>query len=202
MPLKSQSVTVMRFWHRMSGLPEVEELSHAARWWLYGVTFQWTGFNNGIIEFARLKHGKRYGLDDSRVFARARQDVLDTGLVEVTRHGGPNLPTLYFLTRAVRQASPPSSLVTTSPNSQENPLVTTSPNAAKNRVTTTPNLGDYDTKENRPALKIARASEYRTEISDPTVTSLTECQADDPANEEGLQGKNVGRPLQSNGTAL
>jgi hypothetical protein len=99
---------VLRFWDRISGLQEVMALAPTARWWLYGVTMSWTGHNNGVIEFTRRKHAAPYGLTDRKVFERARRDVLATGLVQMTRQGGRNLPALYFLTRIVVQAAPPS----------------------------------------------------------------------------------------------
>jgi hypothetical protein len=188
MPVKRQSVKVLRFWYRMSLLPEVRALSHAARWWLYGVILEWTGFNNGVIEFTRQRHGAMYGLGDSRVFARARRDVLKTGLVEITRDGGSNLPALYFLTRTIRQASPPGAWVTTSPNGARNAWVTTTPNGEENRVTTSPKLGDHVTQENRPVLKNARASECRNAISNSHDPLSTESHSHTLATSEACQG--------------
>jgi hypothetical protein len=93
-----KAVKVLRLWYRMSKMSEVQSLSAVSRWWLYGVTMEWTGFNNGVIEFCRIRHGTAWGLDDRKVFARARRDVLATGLVEMVREGGRNLPARYLLT--------------------------------------------------------------------------------------------------------
>jgi hypothetical protein len=107
MPIIQKSATVLRFGHRMLLQPEAVALPHPARLWLYGVAMEWTGFNNGVIEFCRHRHGQKYALDDRKMFQRARRLVLDTGLVEITRDGGENLPALYLLTRTKVQARPP-----------------------------------------------------------------------------------------------
>lgn len=97
MAIKRQSVTVLRFWYRISTGQEARTLSHPAFRWLYGLCMSWSGHNNGAIEFTRRRHGAQYGLGRQGVFERARRDVLATGLVMRTRPGGRNLPDLYAL---------------------------------------------------------------------------------------------------------
>lgn len=97
MPITRKPVKVLRFWDRISLMPSVQALKHPARWWLYGVVMQWSGHNNGAIEFTRGVHAKQFGLGHPAVFARARRDVLATSLVQRTRIGGRNLRDQYAI---------------------------------------------------------------------------------------------------------
>ena len=94
MPIVRQPVAVLRFMRRLSGLPRVKALPHPAFRWLYGLVMEWTGYNNGVIEFTRRRHGSQHGLGHREVFERARREVLATGLVMRTRVGGRNLADL------------------------------------------------------------------------------------------------------------
>jgi len=96
-PIKRQSVKVLRFWYRLSMETKVQELSHSAFRWLFGLTMQWTGHNNGAIEFTRRRHGPQYGLDAGGVFEHARDEVLQTGLVLRTPRANRNQPDTYAL---------------------------------------------------------------------------------------------------------
>jgi hypothetical protein len=97
MPITRKPVKVLRFWHRISLMPSVQALKHPARWWLYGVVMEWSGHNNGAIEFTRAVHASQFGLSHPAVFARARRAVLATGLVMRSRIGGRNLRDQYFI---------------------------------------------------------------------------------------------------------
>jgi len=107
MGIHSKSVKVLRLAYRMTLMPTVRELSPPARLWLEGVTLQWTGYNNGVLEFTQERHGTAWGLGDTRGFNRARSQVLATGLVTQTRKGGRGLPALYCLTAIPIQAPVP-----------------------------------------------------------------------------------------------
>jgi len=104
MPLHRQSVKVLRFWYRISLMSEVQALSHPAFRWFYGLTMQWNGHNNGVLEFTRRRHAAQYGLTHPEVFEKARRDVLGTGLVMVTYAGGHSVSAQYALVTLPIQA--------------------------------------------------------------------------------------------------
>ncbi len=189
MPIKRQPVKVLRFWYRISLLPEVQGLSALARWWLYGVVTQWTGHNNGVIEFCRRRHATAYGLGDSRVFGRARRDVLATGLVQMTREGGRNLRAMYFLTLTAQQASPPILGRRQHPTGENIVGCPQHPMDEKtgcpqhpNRVTTTPKEFANFPRKTHPSL-------IRKEKSAKPNLTATEIAVDAWSNSEAHQGE-------------
>jgi hypothetical protein len=204
MPIMRKSVKVLRFWYRMSLRPEVKALSHSGRWWLYGVVMQWSGANNGIIEFAKSRHGAALGLGHTITFRRAQEEVLATRLIEISRQGGRNKPTLYLIPSLPIQASPNGKFLG-SPHDPMDAMSLGSPDdpmTPDSWVTTSPKLGRPMTQGNTATLKNARASENRKRFSDPAATSLTKSQHGDPANDEAGQGQDAGSPRQPNGTPL
>jgi hypothetical protein len=193
---------VLRNCYRLMMMPEVQKLSHPARWWLYGLAMAWTGHNNGVIEFTRRRHAAQYGLSHPEVFEKARRDVLASGLVTMTYQGGHSVPAQYALASLPLQAPPRTSQVGTPPVPSNAEIVGTSPVPSDAKTGTSPVPTRYVSRTNKSAshIKIARASEYRKLISNPTAVSLTEHSAHSPANEEGPQGEDIGRPQQANGT--
>ena len=77
MAIKRQPVKVLRFWYRISLMPEVQALSHPAFRWLYGVVMAWTGHNNGVIvrglEYHQYRcHGRAHDSREERAHAYKR----------------------------------------------------------------------------------------------------------------------------------
>jgi hypothetical protein len=184
MPIRRQSVKVLRFWYRLSGLPEVQKLSHPAFRWLFGVVMQWTGYNNGVIEFTQRRHAAQYRLEHPAVFEKASREVLATGLVEIIRAGGRNLPALYALTNVPRQASVATSHVVTSSK-----ILATSPVAMDEKIATSRVANCYvsRSKENGP-YKESRARLNRKVISKPQRAVSVESQSVTAANSDAGQG--------------
>jgi hypothetical protein len=188
MPVKRQPVKVLRFWYRLSKLPEVQALTHPARWWLYGVTMEWTGYNNAAIEFTRRRHAAQYGLDHREVFERARRDVLATGLVMRTRIGGRNLPDLYALTNVPVQVAVDRQNLGTS--HAPTPLeILGAPDAPMDEKTGAPHAPNRDVsrpKKNGLHIMNARASEYRKEkTNSQTATPTTPAVATSATEDAG-----------------
>lgn len=102
MAVKRQSAKALRLFHSMSLTDHVRALPHPAFRWLYGVTMEWNGHNNGAIVFTESRHGKKYGIAGKAVFATARDRVLATGLVTMVP-GGRNRPAFYALANEVLQ---------------------------------------------------------------------------------------------------
>jgi hypothetical protein len=161
MPITGKSVQVLRFWYRISLMPCVQALSCPARWWLYGVVNEWTGQNNGAIEFTRAVHGSQFGLGHPAVFDRARRAVLTTGLVMRSRVGGRNLRDQYVI--VILPVQVPVGLrlgtprVPTGSEILGTPRVLTELKTGTRRV---PSWYTSRTKESDPHKRNARASEY------------------------------------------
>jgi len=183
-------VKVLRFLYRMMTRPEVQRLPHPAFHWLFGLILQWTGYNNAVLEFARKKHGTVYGLGDRKVFERARDDVLKTKLVEVTREGGRNLPTLYALTLIPRQAAP-SVLGGRQPPTTEKILGGRQPPMEqKTGGRQPPNWGSATPKENGSHRR-TRARLNRKVISSTPRAGSVESHGDAAANSDAGQGADL-----------
>jgi hypothetical protein len=190
----ARDVKVLRLYYRIVTRPEARNLSHTAHRWLSAILFEWTGENNGVIEFARGKHGAPNGLGDRKVFERARDEVLKTGLVAITREGGRNLPTLYAITLIPYQATPPSLGGPQPPTTGKILRGSKPPTGQKTRGSQPPNWGSTTPKENDLHIKIARASDYGKEKCDSHTPTLVNSQCDDSANESRLQGQDAGSP--------
>jgi hypothetical protein len=175
MPIKRQSVKVLRLWYRMSLMPEVQALSHPARWWLYGVVMAWTGFNNAAIEFTRRRHAAHYGLAHPAVFMRSRRDVLATGLVMRTRIGGRNLPDQYAISIVPLQVAVGGQNLGTPrvPTAQEIVGTPDVPMDAKTGTRRVPNRYTSRTKENANFPRNTLSSLNRKEkCAKPNVTAI------------------------------
>jgi hypothetical protein len=109
--------------------------------------------------------------------------VLDSGLVEITREGGRNLPALYFLTRGVIQAAPPT-LGGPQPPTPEKILGGPQPPIdEKTGGSQPPNWGSATPKENG-SYRRSRARLNRNAISNVTAPCVTESTSYAPAKEE------------------
>lgn len=102
---KTPSVVLKR-WDAMRQTPEVQAMGHTAFRMVEGITMEWTGHNNGAIEFTQLRHGRLYGLSHGEVFAKALREVLASRLVFVTQQGGRNRAAQYALATVPLQVSP------------------------------------------------------------------------------------------------
>jgi hypothetical protein len=176
MPIRRIPIVVLRFWHRLATCDEVRALAHPAFRWLYGLTMQWTGHNNGVIEFTRRRHAALYGLDHREVFERARRDVIGTGLVMLTRSGGPHLPAQYALATLPIQATdkPPTIGAPHVPMSAENDGAPYVPYDANLGASHAPTWDVSRPIKNDPHIKIARASEYGKEKSQTAPSTVTD----------------------------
>ena len=165
MSVRRQPVKVLRFWYRLSVRPEVQALSHPAFRWLFALVMQWTGHNNGAIEFTRNRHAAPYRLNFPEVFIKARADVLATGLVMVTRAGGRNLPAQYALVNQPLQVAVTAPIFGTPPVPTPSKILGTAPVSMASNPGTAPVPNRYCSSTNKSELhiKIARASEYRKE---------------------------------------
>jgi hypothetical protein len=190
MPLRRQSVKVLRNWYRISLMPEIKSLSAQARWWLYGVAMAWTGYNNGVIEFTRRRHGAQYGLSHPEVFERARRDVLDTGLVLVTSAGGSGVPATYALANMPIQAT---ANVGTSgvPSMREKDGTSHVPSEAKSGTSGVPSRYVSRTIKNG-RYKESRARLNTNSFSKTKRVRATTAQCSTEANPEAGQGESVG----------
>jgi hypothetical protein len=187
--------------------PEALALPHPAYRWLCGIILQWNGHNNGALEFQRHKHGSAQGLGDRKVFERARQQVLDTRLVEMVREGGRNLPTLYALTLLPYQISPQILGGRQPPTNQKILGGLEPPTEVKTQGFSTPKLGVGNPQGNPPALKNARASDYGNDKSQTDTHALTDSQCWSAANPEwpgeakSAEGAGTPEPASLNGAA-
>jgi len=193
-----------------------QALPHVGFRWLYGILQVWNGKNNAAINFTRRNHGAKFGLSGARSFEEARQMVLASGLVKVTREGKGGRPHCYGITLLEYEANPNGELGlnvrpidSTETWSQretngdekrthsETMMVST-----RDQVFCEPSEGNqqHNKKNDFPPLKKKKVStKLRARaINSPTLngnleqtqhTTLTKSQCDESANESGLQGE-------------
>lgn len=191
MPLTRQSVKVLRFWYRLSGSAEVQQLSHPAFRWLFAVVMQWTGHNNGAIEFTRRRHAAQYALHHPNVFEKARRDVLASGLVMMTHRGGHSMPAQYALTTQPLQVAPRGGQVGTSPIPTITKIVGTSPIPSDAKTGLSPIPTRYVSDTNKTAShRRSSARLNRKAFSQPQQATVTASQVATEANPDAGQGKN------------
>jgi len=208
MPLHRQSVKVLRFWYRISLMSEVQALSHPAFRWFYGLTMQWNGHNNGVLEFTRRRHAAQYGLTHPEVFEKARRDVLGTGLVMVTYAGGHSVSAQYALVTLPIQAPARTAQVGTGdvPSQPQKDGTGDVPSDAKTGT------GDVPTRYGRRTNKTApyRRSRARLNrnIETQTVTLVStdpQCpvaaNVDWPGEAKSAEGAGTPEPASLNGAA-
>jgi hypothetical protein len=188
MPIRRQSVKVLRNWYRLSLMPELQPLSAHARWWLYGVAMAWSGYNNGVIEFTRRRHAAQYGLSHPEVFERARRDVLDAGLVLMTSNGGSGVPATYALANMPIQAT--ANGTADVPSNPQKDGTADVPSEPKSGTSDVPSRYVSRTIKNGP-YKEPRARLNRKAVSKPPRAVSVDTHGATAANPESGQGGDV-----------
>jgi hypothetical protein len=103
---KKTPAAVLKLWDRMRQTPEVEAMGHTAFRMIEGLTLEWSGHNNGAIEFTQRRHGRLYRLSHPETFDNALREVLASKLVLVTHPGGPHRAAQYALAIVPIQVAP------------------------------------------------------------------------------------------------
>lgn len=188
---------------RILNSTEAQALPHPGFRWLHGILQTWNGHNNASINFTRRTHGAKFGLSGARSFEEARQMVLDSGLVKVTREGKGGRPHCYAITLIAFEADPNGGDLGLNVRPSDSTETWSQRETNGDEKRTHSETIMVSTRDQVFGLdkKIARASEYRNKKQDSQTAALTESQCDDSANEDGLQGEDAGSPQQSSGTA-
>ena len=109
---KKTPAVVLKRWDAMRQTPEVQAMGHTAFRLVEGITMEWTGHNNGAIEFTQVRHGEPCGLSHNSVFAKALREVLASRLVFVTQRGGRGRAAQYALATVPLQVAPTKPIAT------------------------------------------------------------------------------------------
>jgi hypothetical protein len=185
---------VLKLWYRMSLMPEVQALSHAGFRWLCGVSMNWSGLNSGAITFTQRRHGKAYGLSHPETFARARDEVIATRLVEMVYPGDRNQPAQYALTLVPYQVSLKAAIATpTVATNLENLATPTVATESKIATPTVATCYAHRSNKNDPLYRIARASEYGKEKSQTDMATVTDSSVH-TSSQEGDATEALGQP--------
>jgi hypothetical protein len=175
---KKTPLAVLKRWDAMRQMPEVQALSHTAFRMIEGIAMEWSGQNNGAIEFTQRRHGRNYGLSHPEVFDKALSEVLASRLVFVTQPGGRNRATKYALATVPLQVAPTKPIATRHVAMDLEFIAT--PGVVIDSGIATPRVADcYTARSNdkspyiRNARAHARASEIGKEKSESESHAMT-----------------------------
>jgi hypothetical protein len=188
MPIRRQSVTVLRLWYRLTTTSEVQALSHPGFRWFTGLALSWSGFNNGALTFTQRRHGKAFGLSHPETFERARAEVLETGLVLIVDKGGKNRPAQYALSAIPLQVA-----ITTPGVATNAENVATAGVAIDEKIATSGVVSCYGRRSKKNDLyRRSRARLNKKAISKSQRATSVESQSATATNSEAGQGGNGG----------
>jgi hypothetical protein len=202
MAVRGKPVKVLRLLYRMSLMPEVQNLSHTAFRWLFGLVMTWSGTNNGALTFTQHRHGKELGLSHPETFQRARDEVLATKLISVIDPGGRNKAAQYAIAVIEIQAR-----AIATPNVAMPKKILATPDVAIDAEIATPDVANwYGRRSNEKSLHImnargrARASSDKLNINNKTARRDQHC-VEPSAHEEADRGDGELASTYSNLTA-